>query len=60
MGRPAPWLSKDIKRHLNERDKLLRKMRKNKTDENIAAYKRKQNFVNVLLRNVQNKYHCLC
>ena len=32
-------------------------MRKNKSDENILAYKRKRNLVNTLLQNTKNTYH---
>ena len=56
-GKPALWLTKDLKAHMNECDNLLRKSRKTKTDSDINAYKRKCNFVNVQMRKAKSSYH---
>ena len=47
-GKPAPWLTDELKDLMNQRDKLLRKSRKSKTISDVAAYKRKRNQVNIL------------
>ena len=38
-GKSAPWLNSDVKRLMNERDKLLRKSRRTKNQTEISAYK---------------------
>ena len=56
-GKPAPWLNDHIKGQMNDRDRLLRKKRKTKTDFDKNAYRLKQNHVNIILRNAKSSYH---
>ena len=44
-GKKSPWMSKEIKRHMNIRDQLYRKARKSKNQLDWVSYKRKRNFV---------------
>ena len=44
-GKKSPWMSKEIKRHMNIRDQLYRKARKSKKQLDWVSYKRKRNFV---------------
>lgn len=37
-GKPCPWLTDEIKKALNNRDKFLRKFRKTKSDSDMLAY----------------------
>ena len=54
-GKPAPWLNTDVKKLMNDRDKLLRKSRRTKAEMGISQYKRKRNEVNVAIRK-QNRH----
>ena len=38
-GKSSPWLNGNIKREMNERDKLLRNARKSNSDLDWSAYK---------------------
>ena len=44
-GKKSPWMSKEIKCHMNIRDQLYRKARKSKKQLDLVSYKRKRNFV---------------
>ena len=55
-GKPVPWLNPAVKKLMNERDKLLRKCRKTKTDLDISQYKQKRNEVNIALRKAKSTY----
>ena len=44
-GKKSPWMSKEIKRHMNICDQLCRKARKSKKQLDWVSYKRKRNFV---------------
>ena len=55
-GRYCPWLTEEIKQHLNERDKLLRKARKSKSHIEWKKYKRKKNYCNNFVRQAKNTY----
>ena len=44
-GKKSPWMSKEIKRHMNIRDQLYRKARKSKKQLDWVSYKRKRKFV---------------
>ena len=55
-GKPAPWLNPAVKKLMNERDKLLRKCRKTKTEMDISQYKQKRNEVNIALRKAKSTY----
>ena len=44
-GKKSPWMSKEIKRHMNIRDQLYRKAPKSKKQLDWVSYKPKGNFV---------------
>ena len=56
-GKPAPWLSEDIKSIMNERDMLLRKSRRTKSKSDILAYKQKRNEVNIAVKIAISSYY---
>ena len=56
-GKPAPWLTPNIKAAMNERDKLLRKYRKTNSDFDRRAYQNKRNQVNITLRKSKSSYN---
>eukprot|EP00795_Rhopilema_esculentum_P009289 gene9289-16986_t len=56
-GKPAPWLNSEVKRLMNERDKLLRKSRRTKNQTDISAYKCMRNKVNTAVRKAKSMYH---
>ena len=41
-GRKCPWIGNDIKKFMNERDQVLRKTRKRKSDNDWSRYKTKK------------------
>lgn len=55
-GWHCPWLSNDIKNHMNERDKLLRKARKSKRSSDWKRYKQKKNYCTNTIRNAKNNF----
>ena len=55
-GRMCPWLTADLKSHMNERDKLLRKARKSHKTHDWNEYKRKKNYCTRIVRQAKNKY----
>ena len=44
-GKKSPWMSKEIKGHMNIRDQLYRKAPKSKKQLDWVSYKPKGNFV---------------
>ena len=56
-GKPCPWLTDGIKRKMNDRDRLLRKMRQTKCEIDTSAYKRKRNEVNIAIRKAKSTYY---
>ena len=56
-GKPAPWLTAELKSVMNERDSLLRKYRKSKNMADFQAYKQKRNLVNCELRHAKLNYN---
>ena len=56
-GKPCPWLTRDIKTKMIDRDRFLRKMRKTKFGNDITAYKMRGNEVNICLRKAKSKYY---
>ena len=56
-GKHCPWLTTNIKSHMNERDKVLRKARKTKKDSDWSMYKRLKNRCNNLIKQAKSKYH---
>ena len=55
-SKPAPWLTPQIKAVMNDRDKLMRKYRKSKSDFDKREYQNKRNRVNILLRKAKTNY----
>ena len=56
-GKPAPWLSNEVKVLMNHRDKLLRRSRRTIIELDISAYKRKRNEVNIAVKRGKPEYH---
>ena len=56
-GRYCPWLTADIKIHMNERDQLLRKARRSKREYDWNLYKRKTIFCTSLVKKTKDSYH---
>ena len=57
-GKFAPWLTDDVKKLMNERDKLLRKSRKSPHAEFYKTeYKQKRNAVNIAIRRAKASYY---
>ena len=56
-GKPAPWLTSNVKKLMNVRDKLLRKSRRTKAELDISKYKQKRNEVNIAIRKAKSSYH---
>ena len=57
-GKLAPWLTDDVKKLMNERDKLLRKARKSPDAEFYKAeYRQKQNAVNIAICRAKASYY---
>ena len=56
-GQPAPWLTFEVKKLMNERDKALRKSRRTKNDADISQFKLKRNAVNSAVRKAKSTYY---
>ena len=56
-GRLCPWLTKELKREMNHRDKLLRRARLTKSELDWSIYKQQRNRVNNLVRNNKARYN---
>ena len=57
-GKLAPWLTDDVKKLMNERDKLLRKSRKSPhTEFYKTEYKKTRNAVNIAIRRAKATYY---
>ena len=54
-GKKSPWMSKEIKRHMNIPDQLYRKARKPKKQLDWVSYKRKRNFVKNEIQRTKKK-----
>ena len=55
--RLCPWLTKELKRGMNHRDKLLRRARLTKSELDWSIYKKQRNRVNNLVRNNKARYN---
>ena len=49
-GKPSPWLTVEVKRHMNVRDQLKRKAKKSGKQSDWIAYNRERNFGNEIKR----------
>ena len=56
-GSFCPWLTPEIKQLMNRRDKLLRKCRKSKSEEDWHAYKMLRNRCTSEIRKARSMYH---
>ena len=56
-GRHCPWLTPEIKQHMNRRDQILRKARKSNIKSDMLSYKALRNYCNILIRNAKSNYH---
>ena len=56
-GSFCPWLTTEIKKLMNRRDKLLRKCRKSKREEDWNAYKIWRNSCTSEIRKARSTYH---
>ena len=56
-GTFAPWLSSEIKKLMNNRDKMLRKFRKTNDNNHWDEYKRLRNSSTAELRKAKSDYH---
>ena len=56
-GKPIPWLTDQIKKQMNDRDKLLRKARKSKNADDWKNYKTIKNRTNNMINKAKTKYH---
>ena len=52
-----PWIDCDIKAAIRERRKAERKWRANKSPEDFAAFKIRENYVAKLMNSVHSKYY---
>ena len=55
-GKPSPWLTADIKKLMNDRDKPLRKYRRVKSRALKERFKLKRNLVNAVVRTAKSNY----
>ena len=56
-GNICPWLTKDIKNKMNDRDKMLRKARKSKQEIDWSAYKLCRNRVQAQIKKCKSQYY---
>ena len=56
-GRLVPWLTPEVKREMNTRDKLLRKARHTNREIDWSSYKRQRNRVTNLVKKYKNRYY---
>jgi len=56
-GKPTPWLDITLKRHMDRRDKILRKARNTKSETDWNLYKKLRNFCNNRIRSARKNYH---
>lgn len=58
VTRPAaPWLTRELKQFMQERDLAYRHFKSNKTSENESAYKKLRNSVKQKIRNAKIRYY---
>ena len=55
-GKSLPWLTIEVKRHMNVRDQLKRKAKKSGKQSDWIAYNRKINFVNNEIKRAKRSY----
>ena len=55
-GKPSPWLTVEVKRHVNVCDQLKREAKKSGKQCDWIAYNRKRNFVNNEIKRAKRSY----
>ena len=55
-GKPC-WLTSDIRKVMNERDQVLRKARRTRSENTWSTYKRLRNSCNNMMKQARSKYH---
>ena len=56
-GNDQPFVTKELRKEHIKRTRLLNKYRKNRNEENEAAYKKQRNFCSNLLKRVKSAYY---
>lgn len=56
-SKKVPWLTKDLKEHIRNRDKLKKKAMITKTEIDWSKYKHARNMVNIKIRKVKSDYY---
>ena len=56
-GRDCPWLSTEVKVTMNNRDKILRKARKTRKEEDWKTYRQLKNRCNNMIKHAKRKYY---
>ena len=56
-GRNSPWLTREIKSEMNNRDRLMCKCRQSKLTCDYDQFRQQRNKVNKLVRKAKNDYH---
>ena len=56
-GRLCPWLTADVKKEMNERDKLLRRARNSNNEILWSMCKRQRNLVSGLVKMCKSQYY---
>lgn len=55
-GKKSPWVTRDVKQEINERDALQRKFRKSRSTSEFENFKRQRNRINIIVRKAKNSY----
>ena len=58
-GKLSPWLTPEVKKQMNVRDKLLRKARQSKQEIDWSSYNNQRNRVTSLVKKCKSRYHKL-
>lgn len=56
-GRPCPWIDQELKAIMNRRDRLHRKAKESKSEDDWKAYKELRNRCNNMQRKAKGAYH---
>ena len=56
-GKLSPWLTPEVKKQMNTRDKLLRKARRSNQEFDWSSYNNQRNHVTSLVKKCKNRFH---
>ena len=56
-GKPCKWLNGDVKKGMDNRDKLLRKVRKSGLESDWNEYRKMRNMCNSKVKAAKKTYH---